>query len=62
MKELESFDGLPSTTAKKDDWADATASNFNYLARMKQIKDFILPPSDSSSTLLKNLKKTLRNV
>jgi len=58
MKEMEAFDGEPSTVSRKDDWPDATASAFNYISRMKQIKDFVIP-SMGSSTLLNQLKKTL---
>lgn len=39
-KELESFDGDRSTSGKKDDMADATASAFNYLATAKILKPF----------------------
>lgn len=60
MKELEAFDGEPSTSARKDDWADATASAFNYICKQKQIKDFVIPVS-GTPTLLTNLKKTLSN-
>lgn len=58
MNELESFDGQRSTSMKKDDWADATASAFNYISTMKTIKDFVLPVS-GTSTLLNNMRKTL---
>ena len=34
-KELEAFDGERSTSTKKDDVADATASNYNYLNKAK---------------------------
>lgn len=37
-KELESFDGERSTAHRKDDWADATASGFNYLAKTRVIE------------------------
>jgi phage terminase large subunit-like protein len=37
-KELESFDGEPSTGTRKDDWADATASAFNFLSTARIIK------------------------
>lgn len=60
MKELESFDGEPSTSAKKDDWADATASAFNYISRMKTIKDFPMPKSGGSPTLLQQFKSNIR--
>lgn len=58
MKELESFDGSPSTSSRKDDWPDATASAFNYISRMRTIGDFTMPVN-GSSTLLNNLRKTL---
>ena len=58
MKELEGFDGEPSTTVKKDDWPDATASAFNYISRMKTLHDFKLPVS-GDGTLLQNFKKTM---
>lgn len=41
-KELESFDGERSSTARKDDWADATASTFNYLCQQKVLPQFTL--------------------
>ena len=60
MKELESFDGTNSTSVKKDDWADATASAFNYISRMKTIRDFKLPPLGNTTTLLTPVKNILR--
>lgn len=59
MKELESFDGTVSTPSKKDDWADATASGFNYISKMRTIPDFTLPPSGPVTplALLKNILK-----
>lgn len=59
MKELESFDGMPSTSVKKDDWADATASAFNYIRKMKTIKDFTIPVTSGGATLISTLKNTL---
>lgn len=38
MEELEKFDGEPSTGTKKDDWCDATASAFNFLAKKRVVK------------------------
>ena len=35
FKQLEAFDGERSTTSRKDDFADACASVFNYLASAK---------------------------
>lgn len=37
-KELEAFDGERSTRELKDDWADCTASAFNYLAQARVVK------------------------
>lgn len=37
-KELERFDGEGSTSAKKDDWADATAMTFNAIQTTKNIR------------------------
>jgi predicted phage terminase large subunit-like protein len=37
-KELEAFNGERSTRQRKDDWADATASAFNFLARERVVK------------------------
>jgi len=62
MKELEAFDGQPSTVSRKDDWPDATASAFNYISRMKTIKDFTIPtgtPTGKGGSLLSSFKKTL---
>lgn len=58
MKELESFTGARSTASRKDDWADATASAFNYVAKMKTIRDFTLPQG-TSTTPLSHMKKVM---
>lgn len=42
-KELEAFDGERSSANRKDDWADACASAFNYLAQDKVIPKFSIP-------------------
>lgn len=41
-KELEAFNGERSTASRKDDWVDATASAFNYLAKQKVLPTFKL--------------------
>jgi phage terminase large subunit-like protein len=41
-KELESFNGERSTRARKDDWADACASAFNFLCTAAVIPSFTL--------------------
>lgn len=46
-KELESFDGERSTADRKDDWADATASVFSYLAKGVNAVAVPLPTIDS---------------
>ena len=42
-RELEAFNGDRSTSARKDDWADATASAFNYLNKQKILGKFSIP-------------------
>lgn len=42
-KELEQFDGERSTGTKKDDWADAIASAYNFIIKAKVFKPFNLP-------------------
>lgn len=62
-KELESFSGERSTATYKDDWSDATASGFNYLAKEKVIPDFSLSKLiGSNSTPGKVLRDELKNV
>lgn len=41
--ELEKFDGEPSTELRKDDWADCTASGFNYMAKELVVPSFTVP-------------------
>ncbi|MCP3921278.1 MAG: hypothetical protein GY714_01705 [Desulfobacterales bacterium] len=60
MKELEAFDGTPSTPTRKDDWADATASAFNYLSKMVTVPDFILPSMAGNGTPVLNLKNLMK--
>lgn len=50
-KELELFDGERSTATRKDDYVDATATCFNYVAKEKVIPSFSLPSSGTSSRL-----------
>jgi phage terminase large subunit-like protein len=59
MRELEAFSGLPSTSLRKDDWADATASAFNYISKMKTIRDFVIPLTGGGKTLMSSLRNTL---
>lgn len=55
--ELEAFNGERSSGSRKDDWADATASSFNYISKMKTIRDFTLPTqSGNNATILSTLK------
>lgn len=48
-KELESFNGERSTRERKDDWADACASAFNYINEAKVIPPFTLPQLNANS-------------
>lgn len=57
MSELESFNGERSTSTRKDDFADSTASAFNYISKMKTIRDFVLPTSVAGNTTLINTLK-----
>lgn len=44
MKELESFDGTRSSSERKDDYADAVASGYNYITSSKsKMKAFAMP-------------------
>lgn len=43
LGELEKFTGEPSTELRKDDWPDATASGFNYMAKEIVIPSFAVP-------------------
>lgn len=45
--ELEAFTGLRSTRQRKDDWADATATAFNYLNECEDIPTFTLPDTSA---------------
>lgn len=42
-KELEYFDGERSSSKKKDDWPDATASAFNYISQKKVVPTISVP-------------------
>lgn len=57
MMELEGFTGDRSTAHRKDDAADAIASAFNYISKMKTIRDFVLPTSVAGNTTLINTLK-----
>lgn len=60
LDELESFDGERSTSTKKDDWVDATASAFNTLAKERVIPTFSLGSiSSSNPTAWKKVKEEL---
>lgn len=50
-KELESFDGERSTSARKDDLVDATASAFNYLSKQKVLPSFSLNTNNSNNKI-----------
>ncbi|QDP59442.1 MAG: putative terminase large subunit [Prokaryotic dsDNA virus sp.] len=56
-KELEMFDGERSSSSRKDDVVDCTASAFNYLARQKVLPKFGLG-STRTSTKISSLKRT----
>lgn len=55
-KELESFTGERSTSARKDDWVDSCASAFNYLTKERVLPEFTLPGSGSNDAIT-TLKK-----
>lgn len=57
-KELESFDGERSSSSRKDDWADATATAFNYLARERVLPPFKLQ-SAPSGTKISPIKRSV---
>lgn len=44
-KELESFDGTPSTRERKDDWVDVCSSAFNHIVKERVLPEFVLPDS-----------------
>lgn len=58
-KELEAFNGERSTSARHDDWADATASAFNYLAKEKVLPPFRLQAAPSGGTKISPLKRSV---
>jgi predicted phage terminase large subunit-like protein len=49
MNELESFNGERSTSARHDDWADATASGFNYLCKSRVYKTPCIPKIEADT-------------
>ncbi len=51
-KELEQFDGERSGSTKKDDWADATGSCYNFLVSKKIRHPFTVPSNSTTSTKL----------
>lgn len=57
LAELEAFDGERSTASKKDDWADATASGFNYMATKIRVRKPIPIPQINSPTRLVEYRK-----
>lgn len=57
-RNLESFDGEPSTSRKKDDWGDAFASGYNFICKAKAIPKFDLP-SDAPSTMVADLRRDI---
>ncbi|AHK11503.1 terminase large subunit [Shewanella sp. phage 1/40] len=50
-KELEAFDGSPSTAAIKDDWVDTCGDCMAFLLKTRICKAFTLPTIDSPSLL-----------
>lgn len=58
-KELETFDGERSTAHRKDDWADACASAYNFLIKAK-VRKPMAQPKNHSSTKLKEYKHSVR--
>jgi phage terminase large subunit-like protein len=57
-KELESFNGERSTSARKDDLADSCASAFNYLSKQKVLPAFSLNVGNSRNNL-SNIKQSV---
>lgn len=55
-KELESFDGERSTADRKDDWPDACASVFSYLAKTMSVSAVTMPEIHSP-TMISGLSK-----
>ena len=58
-KEHEGFDGEKSTSSKKDDWADCTASAYNLLLQTKVHKAFSRPSVASNNNVLTQLRDTI---
>ncbi|MCK5610884.1 terminase family protein [Candidatus Pacearchaeota archaeon] len=58
-KELEAFDGEPSTNLRKDDWADSTASAFNMLAKEAVIPTFRLNGTGRINNRVVQLKRDI---
>jgi predicted phage terminase large subunit-like protein len=52
-KELEAFDGSPSTRKRKDDWVDVVATGYNYLSKSIVIPKFTLPQSGTNTNIRK---------
>jgi phage terminase large subunit-like protein len=57
-KELEAFSGEPSTSARKDDVCDCTASAFNFLAKQKVLPSFSLNVNNTNSKVA-NVKQSV---
>lgn len=55
-KELESFDGERSTADRKDDWPDACASVFSYLAKTMSVSAVTMP-TINAPTMISGLNK-----
>lgn len=59
MKQLENFDGERSTKTKKDDFADAIASAYNFLSKERVIRAYSLPDT-TSPTAYTSYRKSIR--
>ena len=61
FKENEAFDGERSSDHRKDDWADVTASAFNYLSSAR-VKNLVLRNQEHKHTLARDIlsKTTLK--
>jgi len=57
-KELEGFDGERSSRVKKDDWADAFATAFNYISQKRNVP-IVCRRQTNHSTLSQNLLSTM---
>lgn len=55
MKHLENFTGEKSKGLYHDDWADATASAYNYINSSTYIPDFIMPTPSKTTTRYRNV-------